>query len=81
VQLVLLAQQFGWQRSLVLRGSGGCLNPYGLLKFADDRPGQARNARSHLNLHLAVAGLKMAHLPEITSAFEFAVLTLTVPGL
>jgi len=28
----------------------------------------------------AVAGLKMAHLRKITSAFEFAVLTLTVPG-
>ena len=34
-----------------------------------------------LNLNSAVAGLKMAHLLEITSAFEFAVLTLTVPGL
>ncbi len=32
-------------------------------------------------LNSAVAGLKMAHLLEITSAFEFAVLTLTVPGL
>jgi hypothetical protein len=28
-----------------------------------------------------VVGLKMAHLLEITSAFELAVLTLTVPGL
>jgi hypothetical protein len=26
-------------------------------------------------------GLKMAHLREITLAFEFSVLTLTVPGL
>jgi hypothetical protein len=34
-----------------------------------------------INLNSAVAGLKMAHLLEITSAFEFAVLTLTVPGL
>jgi hypothetical protein len=34
-----------------------------------------------MNLNSAVAGLKMAHLLEITSAFEFAVLTLTVPGL
>jgi hypothetical protein len=33
-----------------------------------------------MNLNSAVAGLKMAHLLEITSAFEFAVLTLTVPG-
>jgi hypothetical protein len=34
-----------------------------------------------LNLKTAVAGLKMAHLREITLAFEFSVLTLTVPGL
>jgi hypothetical protein len=34
-----------------------------------------------LNLKKAVAGLKKAHLPKITSAFEFSVLTLTVPGL
>jgi hypothetical protein len=34
-----------------------------------------------VNLNSAVAGLKMAHILEITSAFEFAVLTLTVPGL
>jgi hypothetical protein len=26
-------------------------------------------------------GLETVHLPKITSAFEFAVLTLTVPGL
>jgi hypothetical protein len=32
-------------------------------------------------LKTAVAGLKTAHLPKITSAFEFSVLTLTVPGL
>jgi hypothetical protein len=32
-------------------------------------------------LKTAVAGLKMAHLHEITLAFEFLVLTLTVPGL
>jgi hypothetical protein len=32
-------------------------------------------------LKTAVAGLKMAHLHEITLAFEFSVLTLTVPGL
>ena len=34
-----------------------------------------------LNLKTAVAGLKMPHLHEITLAFEFSVLTLTVPGL
>ena len=34
-----------------------------------------------LNLKRAVAGLKTAHLRKITSAFEFSVLTLTVPGL
>jgi hypothetical protein len=33
-----------------------------------------------LNLKRAVAGLKMAHLPKITSSFEFSVLTLTVSG-
>ena len=33
------------------------------------------------NLKTAVAGLKMAHLPKIALAFEFSVLTLTVPGL
>jgi hypothetical protein len=32
-------------------------------------------------LKTAVAGLKMPHLHEITLAFEFLVLTLTVPGL
>jgi hypothetical protein len=32
-------------------------------------------------LKTAVAGLKMAHLHEITLAFEFLVLTLTVPEL
>ena len=32
-------------------------------------------------LNSAVAGLKMAHLLKITLAFEFSVLTLTVPGL
>jgi hypothetical protein len=32
-------------------------------------------------LKTADAGLKMAHLLEITLAFEFLVLTLTVPGL
>jgi hypothetical protein len=31
-------------------------------------------------LKRAVAGLKMAHLSKITSAFEFSVLTLAVPG-
>ena len=31
-------------------------------------------------LNSAFAGLKMAHLLKITAAFEFAVLTLTVPG-
>jgi hypothetical protein len=31
-------------------------------------------------LNSAVAGLKMAHLLKITVAFEFSVLTLTVPG-
>jgi hypothetical protein len=39
------------------------------------------NGAACINLNSAVAGLKMAHLLEITSAFEFAVLTLTVPGL
>jgi hypothetical protein len=34
-----------------------------------------------LNLNSAVAGLKIAHLLKITVAFEFSVLTLTVPGL
>jgi hypothetical protein len=34
-----------------------------------------------MNLKTAVAGLKMPHLHEITLAFEFLVLTLTVPGL
>ena len=32
-------------------------------------------------LKTVVAGLKMPHLHEITLAFEFLVLTLTVPGL
>ena len=32
-------------------------------------------------LKTAVAGPKMAHLAKITLAFEFSVLTLTVPGL
>jgi hypothetical protein len=32
-------------------------------------------------LKRAVAGPKMAHLAKITLAFEFSVLTLTVPGL
>jgi hypothetical protein len=32
-------------------------------------------------LKTAVAGLKMPHVHEITLAFEFLVLTLTVPGL
>ncbi len=32
-------------------------------------------------LKSSVAGLKMAHILEITAAFEFAVLTLTVLGL
>jgi hypothetical protein len=30
---------------------------------------------------MAVAGPKTAHLTKITAAFEFSVLTLTVPGL
>jgi hypothetical protein len=34
-----------------------------------------------LILNSAVAGLKMAHRLKITVAFEFAVLTLTAPGL
>jgi hypothetical protein len=34
-----------------------------------------------VNLKTAVAGPKMAHLVKITAAFEFSVLTLTVPGL
>jgi hypothetical protein len=33
------------------------------------------------NLKTAAAGLKIGHLREITFAFEFSVLTLTVPGL
>jgi hypothetical protein len=36
---------------------------------------------TRLNLKTAVAGLKMAHIREITLAFEFSALTLTVPGL
>jgi hypothetical protein len=36
---------------------------------------------AYLNLKTAVAGPKMAHLAKITAAFEFSVLTLTVPGL
>ncbi len=32
-------------------------------------------------LKTAVAGPKMEHLAKITAAFEFSVLTLTVPGL
>jgi hypothetical protein len=32
-------------------------------------------------LKTAVAGPKMAHLAKFTAAFEFSVLTLTVPGL
>gem|GEM_PF-3968802 len=35
---------------------------------------------SIVNLNSAVAGPKMAHLAKITAAFEFSVLTLTVPG-
>jgi hypothetical protein len=34
-----------------------------------------------INLKTAVAGPKTAHLAKITAAFEFSVLTLTVPGL
>jgi hypothetical protein len=34
-----------------------------------------------MNLKTAVAGPKMAHLAKTTAAFEFSVLTLTVPGL
>jgi hypothetical protein len=34
-----------------------------------------------INLKTAVAGPKMPHLAKNTSAFEFSVLTLTVPGL
>jgi hypothetical protein len=33
-----------------------------------------------MNLKRAVAGFRMAHLAKITAAFEFSVLTLTVPG-
>jgi hypothetical protein len=40
-----------------------------------------RRIKIKLNLKTAVAGLKMPHLHEITLAFEFLVLTLTVPGL
>jgi hypothetical protein len=39
------------------------------------------HADSRFNLKRAVAGFRMAHLAKITSAFEFSVLTLTVPGL
>jgi hypothetical protein len=42
---------------------------------------EKRIAMPYLNLNSAVAGLKMAHLLKITLAFEFSVLTLTVPGL
>jgi hypothetical protein len=41
----------------------------------------AENGAYTINLNSAVAGLKMAHLLKITVAFEFSVLTLTVPGL
>jgi HSP20 family molecular chaperone IbpA len=34
-----------------------------------------------MNLKTAVAGPKTAHPDKITAAFEFSVLTLTVPGL
>jgi hypothetical protein len=34
-----------------------------------------------INLKTAVAGPKIAHPVKITLAFEFSVLTLTVPGL
>ncbi len=34
-----------------------------------------------INLNSAVAGPKTAHMTKITAAFEFSVLTLTVPGL
>jgi hypothetical protein len=34
----------------------------------------------YLNLKTAVAGPKTAHPAKITAAFEFPVLTLTVPG-
>jgi hypothetical protein len=40
-----------------------------------------RKARLSIIQNSAVAGLKMAHLLKITVAFEFSVLTLTVPGL
>jgi hypothetical protein len=36
---------------------------------------------SYIILKTAVAGPKIAHLAKITAAFEFSVLTLTVPGL
>jgi len=38
-------------------------------------------ANQYIILKRAVAGLKIAHLPKITAAFEFSGLTLTVPGL
>jgi hypothetical protein len=40
-----------------------------------------RKLSGALNQKRVVADLQMAHLPKITSSFEFSVLTLTVPGL
>ncbi len=53
----------------------------GASQFSSLKWGQKCAEPTVFNLNSAVAGLKMAHLLEITSAFEFAVLTLTVPGL
>jgi TctA family transporter len=41
---------------------------------------EAKNVQKLLNLKTAVAGPKTAHPAKITAAFEFPVLTLTVPG-
>ena len=46
-----------------------------------DRAKELLQSLEYINLKTAVAGLKMAQLREITLAFEFSVLTLTVPGL
>jgi hypothetical protein len=54
---------------------------YSEAAFFLQRDGRARREGVYISLDSAVAGLKMAHLLKITAAFEFSVLTLTVPGL
>jgi hypothetical protein len=45
-----------------------------------NRRQRAQKFEASMNLKRAVAGFRMAHLAKITAAFEFSVLTLTVPG-